>query len=165
MLLSLYTHLSTSIPISESTLPLGLNPHHLGHKLRSTPSRSQASQSQAQAPIWVTSFDPHHLGHMHLSHKHKHQSRSQASIHTILVTSILVTSTSINLPSFLASIRLQSGKIDTHELRSSKTHELRSFQLSTDLSLCCLSVWVLFVCRCVCVSVCVCIFFFKQVYL
>ena len=32
MLLSLYTHLSTSIPISESTLPLDLNPYHLGHK-------------------------------------------------------------------------------------------------------------------------------------
>ena len=155
MLLSLYTHLSTSIPISESTLPLGLNPHHLGHKLRSTPSRSQASQSQAQAPISVTSFDPHHFGYKHLSHKHKHRSRSQASIHTISVTS-----TSTNLPSFLASIRLQSGKIDTHELWSSKTHELQSFQLSTDLSLCRLSVWVLFVCRCVCVSVCVCVFFF-----
>ena len=80
MLLSLYTHLSISIPIFESTLPLGLNPHHLSHKLRSTPSRSQASWSQAQAPISVTSSDPHHLGHKHLGHNHKHRSRSQAPI-------------------------------------------------------------------------------------
>ena len=56
-----------------------------------------------------------------------------------------------------ASIRLWLGKTHTHELRSSKTHELWSFQSSTDLSLCCLSVWV---CLCVGVFVYLCFFFF-----
>ena len=62
-----------------------------------------------------------------------------------------------------APIRLWLGKTHTHELRSSKTHELWSFQSSTDLSLCCLSVWV---CLCVGVFVYLCFFFFfEQVYL
>ena len=63
LLLSLYTHLSTFIPIFESTLPLGLNPHHLSHKLQSTASIKQATISLA--PI-----------HQHQSTAsiHKHQS-------------------------------------------------------------------------------------------
>ena len=56
-----------------------------------------------------------------------------------------------------APIRLWLGKTHTHELRSSKTHELWLFQSSTDLSLCCLSVWV---CLCVGVFVYLCFFFF-----
>ena len=47
LLLSLYTHLSTFIPIFESTLPLGLNPHHLSHKLQSTALIKQATISLA----------------------------------------------------------------------------------------------------------------------
>ena len=73
---SLYTHLSTSISIFESTLPFGLNPHHLGHNFRSTaPIR--------QAPI---SLAPIHQ-HQSTALIHKHRSLQLQSTSTDLPSS------------------------------------------------------------------------------
>ena len=86
MLLSLYTQLSTSIPISKSTLPLGLNPHH----------RSQAPiHNSDQASTDLPSSDP--LAPIH-------SSEPQVLIHSSDQASIDLPSSNPQAPVSLAPI-------------------------------------------------------------